>query len=101
VSKDEPAPQDEVIHTTIGARQGCPCGAFLFNIIYEFVLKRIREKLIENKLVSTLHYATDAPPWQTYGHGNDTRNAESNAGAFMSDVELVDDAIFLFDGLAP
>ena len=40
-----PAADDQVICTTIGARQGCALGAMCFNTIYEQALQAIRRDL--------------------------------------------------------
>ena len=96
-SKEDPDDHDHVIHTTIGARQGCPCGAMIFNIIYGFVIRRIRGKLVALGLVEEIEYGADTAPWHT--HNSDQH--EKLQATLKAEVEYVDDSAFLFDADTP
>jgi hypothetical protein len=120
VARTDPLHDDNVIHAQIGARQGCPVGAMLFNIVYEFVLAKIRLRLRQAGLLTTIVYDPDATPWQTTGcesSGGARGDAATGSDpislgvppsaptasdtAEICDVEFVDDAVFMFDDASP
>jgi serine/threonine protein kinase len=48
-ASEQPEGDKQVINTTIGARQGCPCGAFIFNIVYEYVPGRTCQEVLSKQ----------------------------------------------------
>jgi hypothetical protein len=72
----------------------------LFNMVYEFVLSKIRSRLKEARLLTTITFDPDAPPWQTSSYVPDAAIVRSEH-TDIADVEFVDDSVFMFDDLSP
>ena len=52
------------ITTAEGARQGCKIGALIFSVIYEYALKKVRQRARDAGLVLLVEAAAGQCPWR-------------------------------------
>ena len=66
-----PEPDSACIATDIGVRQGCACGAMVFNAVYEVALADFRQQFRERGIAVKLDHDKAVAPWSTFDEGNE------------------------------
>ena len=90
-----PTDEQEVIATTIGARQGCTCGAIVHNVIYERALEDARTILLARGIPRWMNFDPSAPPWEVAEGIYTPSEARESEGCLVSDIDFVDGVVLL------
>ncbi|CAK0815072.1 unnamed protein product, partial [Prorocentrum cordatum] len=104
VQKGVMKPDAMVVRTTKGARQGCKIGALIFNVIYEYALKKVRQRARDAGLVLLVDAAAGQCPWRISPEAlpaSPTAAPYPGVSADLFDIAFVDDVLFMLMCASP
>ncbi|CAK0877917.1 unnamed protein product, partial [Prorocentrum cordatum] len=104
VQKGVMKPGAMVVRTTEGARQGCKIGALIFNVIYEYALKKVRQRARDAGLVLLVEAAAGQCPWRISPEAlpaSPTAAPYPGVSADLFDIAFVDDVLFMLMCASP
>ncbi|CAK0894210.1 unnamed protein product [Prorocentrum cordatum] len=104
VQKGVMKPDAMVVRTTKGARQGCKIGALIFNVIYEYALKKVRQRARDAGLVLLVEAAAGQCPWRISPEAlpaSPTAAPYPGVSADLFDIAFVDDVLFMLMCASP